>query len=63
MRRECRLFRNAASRLAIAWKPQRLRECGNMLHVVASLQAVLATRAAEWLQWKGRVGNQIENLV
>jgi Bacterial Ig-like domain (group 2)/Lactonase, 7-bladed beta-propeller len=34
-----------------------------MLHVVASLQAVIATRAAERLQWNGRPGNQIENLV
>jgi hypothetical protein len=29
--------------LPIAWKPRRLRECGAMLRVVASVQAVIAT--------------------
>jgi hypothetical protein len=47
----------------IAWKPRSLGECGAMPPVVASLQAVIAKRAAEKLQWNGRLGNQIENPV
>jgi len=49
--------------LQIAWKLSGLRECGSMPPVVASLQAVIAKRAAEQLESNGRPGTQIENSV
>jgi hypothetical protein len=49
--------------LAIAWKPRRLRECGAVPSVVASLRAVIAKRAAEQGKRNGRMGEQIENPV
>jgi hypothetical protein len=48
-------------RVATAWKPGGLRECGVIPPVLASLQAAIAKRAAEWLRWHGRVAEQIEN--
>jgi hypothetical protein len=53
----------AGLRLPIAWKPRWLREWSDMPYVVACLQAVIAQRAAEQLEWNGRLGNQIENPV
>src|ERR1700693_2412962 len=46
-----------------AWKPRRLRECGGMPPVVASLQAVIAYISAEQLQSNDPPDNQIENPV
>jgi hypothetical protein len=40
-----------------------LREWGAMRHVVASQQAVIATSAAEKLEWNDRLGSRIENPV